>query len=121
MRSTMSSIDSCRLVKVSREQVDAGILLKLVVAIQHQGSSVVLEKVHIVPRAGVLLFVDLGCLFACDLITDDSFLTCDLGTDAVFPDIVSTLVATAVGSCLSLLWLHCAIDTCVFSLSGLSR
>ena len=78
----MSSMDSWRLVKVSREQVDACILLKFVVAIQHQSRSVVLKKVHIVPRAGVLVFVDLGCLFACDLITDESFLTCDLSQNA---------------------------------------
>ena len=108
-------MDSWRRVILSREQVDARILLKFVVAIQHQGSSVVLKKVHIVPRAGVLVFVDLGCLFACDLITDDSFLTCDLSTNArFFFRYVSTLVATAVGSCLPLLWLHCAIGTCVF-------
>ena len=44
------------------------------------------EKVHIVPRAGVLIFVDLGFLFACDLIADDSFLTCDLSTNVSFPD-----------------------------------
>ena len=69
----MSSMDSWRRVTLSREQVDARILLKFVVAIQHQGSSVVLKKVHIVPRSGVLVFVDLGCFFACDLITDDSF------------------------------------------------
>ena len=56
----------------------ACILLKFVVAIQHQGSAVVLKMVHTVPRVGVLVFVDLGCLFACDLITDESFLTCDL-------------------------------------------
>ena len=81
-------MDSCCLVKVSSEQVDACILLKFVVATQHQGSAVVLKKVHIVPCVGVLVFVDLGCLFACDLITDDSFLTCDLSTNASFPDIV---------------------------------
>ena len=81
-------MDPWRLVKVSREQVDACILLKFVVAIQHQGSAVVLKKVHIVPRVGVLVFVDLGCLFACDLITDESFLTCDLSPNAFFPDLV---------------------------------
>ena len=87
MRSTMSSMESWRRVTLSREQVDAGILLKVVVAIQHQGSTVVLKKVHIVPRAGVLIFVDLGCLFACDLIADDSFLTRDLSTNVSFPDL----------------------------------
>ena len=81
-------MDSWRLVKVSREQVDACILLKFVVAIQHQGSAVVLKKVHIVPCVGVLVFVDLGCLFACDLITDESFLTCDLSQNSVFPALV---------------------------------
>ena len=60
MRPTMSSMDSWRRVTLSREQVDARILLKFTVAIQHQGSLVVLKKVHIVPRAGVLVFVDLG-------------------------------------------------------------
>ena len=64
MRPSMSSMDSWRLVKVSREQVDACILLKFVVAIQHQGSAVVLKKVHIVPRVGVLVFVDLGFFYS---------------------------------------------------------
>ena len=44
MRSTMSSMDSWRRVILSREQVDARILLKFTVAIQHQGSSVVLKR-----------------------------------------------------------------------------
>ena len=81
-------MDSWRLVKVSREQVDVCILLKFVVAIQHHGSSEVLKKVHIVPQAGVVVFVDLRHLFACDLITDDSFLDCELSTNDSFPDLV---------------------------------
>ena len=81
-------MDSWHRVTLSREQVDARILLKFTVAIQHQGSSVVLKKVHLVPQAGVLVFVDIGCLFACGLITDDRFLACDLSTNDSCPDLV---------------------------------
>ena len=81
-------MDSWHRVTLSREQVDARILLKFTVAIQHQGSSVVLKKVHLVPQAGVLVFVDIGCFFACGLITDDRFLACDLSTNDSFPDLV---------------------------------
>ena len=88
MRPTMSSMDSWRLVRVSREQVDHGVLLKFVVAIQHQGSAEVLKKVHIVPRAGAVVFVQLGCLFAHDLITDQSFLACDMSPNSVIPALV---------------------------------
>ena len=75
--STMSAMDSWRRVTFSREQEDARILRKFTVAIQHQGSFEVLKKVHIVPdlafQAGVVVFVDLRFLFACDLMTNDSF------------------------------------------------
>ena len=88
MRPTMSLMGSWRRVRVSREQADDGILLNFVVAIQHEGSAVVLKKVHIVPRVGAPVFVDLGCLFACDLITDQSFLACDMSPNSVIPALV---------------------------------
>jgi hypothetical protein len=68
--------------RVSREHAPL-VLLKFVVAIQHQGSAEVLKKVHIVPRAGAVVFVQLGCLFAHDLITDQSFLACDMSLNSV--------------------------------------
>ena len=60
-------------VTLSREEDDSGILKKFVVAVQHQGSFDVLKNVHIVPQLGVVVHVDLRCVFAFDLMSNDSF------------------------------------------------
>ena len=69
----MTAMVPWRRVTLSREQEDSRILRKFTVAIQDQGNCEVLKKVHIVPQRGVVVFVDLRCLFACDLMTNDSF------------------------------------------------
>ena len=69
----MTAMVPWRRVTLSREQEDSRILRKFTVAIQLRGSFEVLKKVHIVPHDGVVVFLDLRCLFACDLMTNDSF------------------------------------------------
>ena len=60
-------------VTLSREQEESRILQKFTVAVQHQGSFDVLKKIHIVPQPGVVVLVDLRCLFAFDVLSNDSF------------------------------------------------
>ena len=60
-------------ITLSLEEENSGILKKFSVAVQHQGSFDVLKKVHIVPQRGVVVLVDLRCLFAFGLMSNDSF------------------------------------------------
>ena len=93
---------------MSREHAPL-VLLKFVVAIQHQGSAEVFKKVHIVPRAGAVVFVQLGCLFAHDLITDQSFLACDMSPNSVIPALVPHWSPQQSGLVCPLLWSYGAI------------
>ena len=66
-------MDPCFPVTLSREEEDSSMLKKCSVVVQHQGSLDVLKEVHIVPQRGVVVLVDLRCLFASDLMSNDSF------------------------------------------------